>query len=154
MPEKFRRAVFAVTYAKTDKGIMYLLLKRKFHWRGWEFIKGGIDRGESKNSAVKREVFEETGNRPVKVTRFGFFGRYRYKRTLPDRKGLQGQSYSLYGAEIKFGNVKIDVKEHSGYEWLPFNEAVKRLTFKNQKKCLRIVDDWLGKNEKNKIQGN
>jgi|TARA_Y100000031_G_C7939230_1_gene256289 8-oxo-dGTP pyrophosphatase MutT (NUDIX family) len=150
MSQKFRKIVFVVTYSKTNDGIKYLLLRRKFHWKGWEFIKGGIEKGEPKKVAVKREVLEEAGKKTLKIKKFQVFGKYKYKKELADRKGFVGQSFSLYSAEIKFGRIKIDVKEHSRYEWLNFNEAVKKLTFQNQKKCLKIVNDWL-KNEKNKV---
>ena len=39
----YRKSVFIVVYRKTEKGILYLILKRKLHWVGWEFPKGGIE---------------------------------------------------------------------------------------------------------------
>ncbi|PIO07999.1 hypothetical protein COU59_02375 [Candidatus Pacearchaeota archaeon CG10_big_fil_rev_8_21_14_0_10_34_12] len=147
MPEKYRKAVFVVTYAKTKEGIMFLVLKRKYHWHGWEFTKGGINPRESKKSAVAREVFEETGENAKEIKKFRVFGKYKYKKGLSDREGIVGQSFSLYGVEIKFGKIKIDSKEHSSYLWLPFEEAMKKLTFRNQKHCLKIVNKWLIKEE-------
>lgn len=143
--QKYRQAVFAVTYAETDEGIKYLILKRKFHWRGWEFSKGGINFLESKKSAVKREIFEETGKKPLRIKRFNFHGKYKYKKKLPERKDFIGQAYSLYAAEIKYGKIKIDKSEHLTYKWLSFDEALRKITFQNQKKSLRIVDQWLKK---------
>ena len=43
MNSKYRKIVFIVTYAKLKDKIYYLILKRKLHWKGWEFVKGGID---------------------------------------------------------------------------------------------------------------
>tara|TARA_B100000315_G_scaffold245628_1_gene271778 strand:- start:52 stop:513 length:462 start_codon:yes stop_codon:yes gene_type:complete len=153
MPEKFRRAVFIATYAITKEGVKYLVLKRKFHWKGWEFPKGGINFEESKKSAVKREIIEETGRVAINLKRFNFHGKYRYKRKFSDRKDFLGQSFSLYGVEIKYGKVKIDNMEHSEYKWLNFEDARKKLTHINQKKSLAIVNKWLEKNEskKNKV---
>jgi len=54
---KYRKAIFAVVYAKTGKGIEYLILKRKKHWIGWEFVKGKIEPLERKRKTVIREVF-------------------------------------------------------------------------------------------------
>jgi 8-oxo-dGTP pyrophosphatase MutT (NUDIX family)/uncharacterized HAD superfamily protein len=141
----FRRAVFAVAYARESGKIAYLLLKRKKHWKGWEFPKGGIDEGESERSAVKREVFEETGLRPINgiVRRFNFRGKYLYRRKFLDRGKMMGQSFVLYAAEVRHGKVKIDKKEHSDYRWLGFREAMKTLTHENQKKALSIVDKYL-----------
>ena len=60
--EKYRKAVFAVTYYITPEGkIEYLILKRKKHWKGWEFPKGKIEKFETKKAAARREVNEETG---------------------------------------------------------------------------------------------
>ena len=145
MPSKYRQAVFVVAYAKTKEGIKYLILKRKFHWKGWEFPKGGINFSESKKSSVRREILEETGKKTLKVKGFNFHGKYNYKKRFPERKDFIGQAYSLYAAEIKYGNVKIDKMEHSSYIWLPFDEAVKKVTFINQKKSLEVVNKWLTK---------
>ncbi|MBI5803406.1 NUDIX domain-containing protein [Candidatus Pacearchaeota archaeon] len=140
---KFRKAVFIVVFAKTNQGIRYLLLKRKLHWTGWEFPKGGIEENESKRSAVERELFEETGKKALRIKQFGFHGSYRYRRKFPERPGFFGQFFSLFAAEIENADVKIDTHEHSTYEWLSFNEAIKKLRFPNQKKSLKIVNNWL-----------
>ena len=145
MSSKYRQIVFIATYAKLNNKIKYLILKRKFHWRGWEFPKGGINFSESKKSAVKREILEETGEKTLNVKRFNFHGKYNYKKKFPERKDFIGQTYSLYAAEIKYSNVKIDKMEHSTYVWLPFDEALKKVTFRNQKKSLEIVNKWLEK---------
>ena len=42
-------------------GEKFLLLHRVLNWSGWEFAKGGIEKGENIESAIKRELFEETG---------------------------------------------------------------------------------------------
>jgi len=145
MKSKYRQIVFMVTYAEVNKEIKYLILKRRFHWRGWEFPKGGIDFPESKKEAVKREVFEETGKNALKIKEFNFHGNYLYKKKFPDRKDFIGQSYSLYAAEVKYGKVKLDKVEHSDYKWLSFDGAVQKVTFQNQKKSLEIVNKWLEK---------
>ena len=143
MPGKFRKSVFIVVYAKTNEGIKYLLLKRKLHSRGWEFAKGGIDLNESTESAAKRDTLEETGKTPINIKDFNFHGSYKYRRSFADRKEFIGQEFSLFGIEVEYGEAKIDNHEHSGYEWLSFNGAMRRLKFPNQKKSLKIVGNWL-----------
>ena len=145
MREKYRKAVFVVVYSKKDNKIEYLILKRKLHWKGWEFVKGGINFDETYKHAVQRETKEETGLVPLKrkIKKFNFSGKYRYKKRFRDRTGIMGQTFSLYAAEVKRGKVKIDKKEHSGFKWLPFEDAVKKVRFPNQKKSLRIVNEWL-----------
>lgn len=143
---RYRRAVFVVTYAKTSQGIQYLVLRRKLHWRGWEFPKGKIELFEFKRKTVKRELKEETGLEPVKINKFSVKGRYDYKKKLPDRKKYIGQSYQLFSAQVKKDGVKIDNREHSNYQWLSYKKAYKKLTWANQKHCLNIVHNFVESN--------
>ena len=144
--KKYRKAIFAVVYSKEKNKIDYLLLKRKLHWVGWEFPKGGIDLFESKIGAVKREIREETGLKGLEIKKFPVYGEYPYQNKLPDRREITGQTFSLFAVRVKGKKVRLDNLEHSDYLWLNFNEAVKKLTWPNQKKCLKIVNEWL-KNE-------
>lgn len=143
MRGRYRHAVFVVVYARTKKGIEYVILKRKHHWRGWEFPKGGMKPLERKRHAVKREIREESGLKPLKIKKFNFSGKYKYQREYPDRPGIIGQTFSLYAAEVRKGKVKIDKEEHAGFKWMGFEDAVSKVRFNNQKKSLRIVNKWL-----------
>ena len=74
---KYRKAVFGVAYSKNKDGkIEYIILKRKKHWKGWEFPKGGIERGEKIIDAVKREVREETGLKCINIKKLNFSGKF------------------------------------------------------------------------------
>lgn len=151
--DKYRRAIFGVTYYITPKGeIEYILLKRKKHWKGWEFPKGKIERFESKKMAARREVSEETGRKILKLKRFKEKGVYLYHKELKDRPGVIGQTYHLFGVQVEKGDgkIKLDPMEHNGYKWVSFNQAQKMLTWSNQKRCLKIVDKWLKDKSKNK----
>jgi 8-oxo-dGTP pyrophosphatase MutT (NUDIX family) len=148
---KYRKAVFCVGYAKTKKGIRYLLLKRKLHWRGWEFPKGKIEWYEvfKKGKTALREFKEETGLEPKRKTlkKQVYWGKYLYKKPLKDRPGKIGQTFSLYSVEVPYSKkIKLDKKEHAGFKWVSFKQALKLLTWKNQKDSLKIVDNWLKKN--------
>lgn len=142
---KYRHAIFAVVYSKTGNRVEYLILKRKHHWKGWEFVKGKIERFETMKMAVKRETKEETGLKILKIKNFNVNGKYKYKKRLKDRPGITGQTYHLFAVEVRKGKVKIDKGEHSGYEWLAFNHAVKKLTWPNQRKCLKVVNNIISK---------
>lgn len=140
---KYRRAVFAVVYSRSKNKIEYLILKRKLHWKGWEFPKGGIKIFETQKMAVRREIKEETGLEIRKIKKFKMFGRYEYDKVYLDRKGFSGQTFSLYAVEVKRGKVKMSELEHSDYKWAEFKEAKKKLKWPNQKRCLEIVDEFL-----------
>jgi len=139
MKQKFRKAVFILTYRKTIFGVKYLLLKRKLHWTGWEFPKGGIEPKEKPIEAAAREIKEETGQTPSNIKKYKFSGKYLYNQKFPDRKGIFGQTYQLFSAELKNKKAKIDRREHSTYKWASFKKAIKLLTWENQKQSLRIV---------------
>ena len=144
--EKYRKSVFVVVYRRTPKGIRYLLLKRKLHWRGWECPKGGVNPKEKMQDAVKRELKEETGQFSLNIQSHNFSGKYLYKKEFQDRGKIIGQTFSLYSTEIKNSEIVLDGREHSDYLWLSYSEAHKKLTYQNQKKCLEIVNEILKKN--------
>ena len=88
MTGKYREAVFVVVYCLENKIPEYLILNRKLHWKGWEFPKGGIEPGEKIDSAVWREVKEETGlNILGPLQSFNYSGEYEYTKEIPNRPG-------------------------------------------------------------------
>lgn len=140
---KYRVGVFIVVYRKNGKTINYLLLKRKLHWKGWEFPKGGKKAGESDFDTIKRELKEETGLKFISIQRYGKKGRYKYdKKALKDRN-FYGQTYVLYSARVKSEKVKIDRREHTTYKWVGFHKAISMLTWMNQKESLYLVNEKL-----------
>jgi 8-oxo-dGTP pyrophosphatase MutT (NUDIX family) len=142
--QKFRPGVFVVVYCKNSLNeVEYLLLKRKLHWVGWEFVKGKIESGETLVDCVKREVKEETGIciRRDKIVDRKLNGKYFYKEVLNDRPQYVGQTFHLFSVEVeKPKNILFDKLEHSGSKWLKFLDAFNLLTNKNQKECLKIVN--------------
>ena len=141
---KYRKAVFIITYfidkdKKKNKKPVYLVLKRKLHWKGWEFPKGGIEKNETFILAVKREIGEETGLKIKNIKKFNLRGKYRYNKEYKDRRGFIGQEYVLFSAEVRKNKVKLDKLEHSAYKWLPYSKAVNLLTWPNQRRGLGVV---------------
>ncbi len=146
MKEKYRRALFITVYSIVNKKPVYLILKRKLHWKGWEFPKGGKRFYETENMTVRREIKEETGLKILDIKKFEKKGKYKYDKEYPDRRGIAGQTYKLYAVKVEKRKVRLDKKEHSDYKWVNFSEAIKKLKWKNQKDCLRIVNAWLASN--------
>lgn len=143
---KYRKGIFAVVYAKTKKGkIEYLLLKRKLHWTGWEFPKGAVDGRETLLEAAKREAYEETGLKQLEIDTFDFSGNYKYDKKYEDRDSIAGQTFeAVFAVEVQREQVRLDSKEHSDYKWLDFEQAIKKLTWQNQREALKIVNKALG----------
>ena len=142
---KYRNAVFIVVYAKSKNRIFYLILKRKLHWKGWEFPKGGKEKFEFSRTAVKRETKEETGLIPLKIKKHNFRGKYNYHKRFKDRPGIIGQKFILYSAQIPKKKITFNKNEHSDYKWIDFKTAIKKLTWSNQRKSLRIVNGHLNR---------
>ena len=142
---KFRKAVFVVVYSLEGKKPEYLLLKRKLHWKGWEFPKGKIERFELKRKTARRETKEETGLDILKLQKHPYKGRYLYPKSFKDRLNLVGQTFQLFSGKVKKGKISLDPKEHSGHKWCSYSEALKKLTHDEKKKSLKIVNGWLTK---------
>ena len=147
---RYRKAVFCVIYKKQNKEkkenkILYLLLKRKLHWRGWEFPKGGCELKESVEKCIKREIIEETGQTSTNIKNHNVQGKYKYEKAFKDRPNIIGQTYKLYSAELKNKKIKLDKLEHSDYKFINFKKALSLLTYPNQRKCLRIVNREVAK---------
>ena len=139
--KNYRSGIFLVIYKKErGRRVQYLLLQRKLHWKGWEFTKGGIEKGESELEAIKRELKEECGLKLISFQEYKKKGRYVYDKKTARGRGKQGQTYKLFSARVKPGKVKIDKLEHSGYRWVGFKRAMELLTWENQRGCLRVVD--------------
>jgi 8-oxo-dGTP pyrophosphatase MutT (NUDIX family) len=130
--------------------IYYLLLH---YFSGhWEFPKGHIEKGESEEETVKREIFEETGINDIKIMpgfkkyiKY-FFRQYKEKVSEEERKkGKTPWVFKLvvfFIAETKTKEIKIS-PEHTGFLWLPIDEAIKKITFKNSKKLLKEANDFI-----------
>jgi 8-oxo-dGTP pyrophosphatase MutT (NUDIX family) len=142
MYRKYRKGVFCVVYA--GKRPMYLLLHRKLHWEGWELPKGGKKARERLKNTVKREVKEETGLNASNIQGYKFRGLFVYdKKTQAERK-VRGFKYALLSCEVKKNRVRV-AKEHDDFKWATYAKALKLLTWPDQKKCLRIVNNSLKK---------
>src|ERR1700730_17710817 len=107
----------------------------------WDFPKGAVEKGETEEQAAKRESFEETG-----LLIESFFPNcrkqieYRYRR----QENLAHKRVIFFLAETTETKVRISY-EHSGYDWLTFDQLSRRLTFENAKNVLREANAFLAK---------
>ena len=134
----------AVVFRRENKKIYYLLLhypsvSHRAEKDYWDFPKGHVEKGEKEIDTVKREVFEETGLKDIEfIEEFKEWIKYFFK--------YEGKTVfkivTFYLTETKSEEVKIS-EEHIGYEWLPYEEAIKQLTFKNAKEILRKANAFL-----------
>lgn len=140
---KFRKGIFLVVFRKENEKIFYLLLKRKMHWHGWECVKGGVEKRESLRQAIKRELREEAGLRAGKIINMNKNEKFLYPPGFRGWPGFKGMIYWIFALETNSKKIKIDRIEHSGYKWLEYKKAYKKLTFNEQKRALKLVNSYL-----------
>lgn len=130
---------------KNNGEIKYLLLYYPFGARTkrdyWDLPKGHIEKGESLEETVKREVKEETGLKEIKFIE-GFKETIKYFFKFRGKNILKFVTFYLAKTEEK--NVIIS-GEHIGFQWLPYKEALNQLTFKNAKEILKKANEYLSK---------
>jgi len=141
----FRKEPFDVAQGKDGK-IYYLLLHYPpvIHRSGkeyWDLSKGHLEPGETEGKTVRREVEEETGLKDVKFIS-GFRETIKYFFKWEGKTIFK--TVAFYVLETKTKEVKIS-GEHIGYKWLPYEEALEQLTYKNAKEILQKANDFLSK---------
>lgn len=114
----------------------YLLLDYGSHW---DFPKGHMEPGEDPQTTAARELREETGIRDARFVS-GFKESMRYFYRKAGEGILKVVIYFL--AETPTGEVTLSY-EHAGYVWLPYEEAVKRLTFRTARDLLAKAQAFL-----------
>ena len=108
----------------------YLLL----HYESghWDFPKGHIESGEDPEETAKRELQEETGISEMRLVDG-------YKQTL--RYFFRQKGIGIFKVVIFFlgettqSEIALSA-EHVGFDWLPYDAALARLTFKNSRDIL------------------
>ncbi|MFC1756366.1 bis(5'-nucleosyl)-tetraphosphatase [Patescibacteria group bacterium] len=145
------KSVGAVVFIKEGGSIKFLLLH--YISEHWDFPKGHIESGESDEETLRREVKEETGITDIKIIpgfneEVGYF--YEAKdeeRKKRIRKGIAvkiEKKVGYYLSEVFSKNVKLS-KEHIGYEWLNYENALKRVTYIKSKNILISAGEFLKK---------
>ena len=127
-----------VVYRQEGEQRLYLLL----HYASghWDFAKGKIEKGETKQQAALRELKEETGLSAQVLPGFEFSFDYWF-RGYETRELINKTVYFLVGpTEEK--EVTLS-KEHGGFAWLPYEQALEQLTYRNAKELLTAVKAFL-----------
>ena len=144
MPQE--KSAGAIIFRMVDGVPHYLLLR--YPSGHWEFARGHGEVGESEEATVRREVFEETGLRSVKIVPgFKEHTKLVFRRTynLPPEQKKNApwvvKVVTLYLAQVTTQDVKVS-EEHQGFLWLPYAEAHKKL-LKKGKIALQKANDHL-----------
>jgi 8-oxo-dGTP pyrophosphatase MutT (NUDIX family) len=138
---KLRREFSAgfVLFRDTPDGPRFLLLDYGKHW---DYPKGHLEDGETAWQAAVRELREETGIR--QVDRVGRFQRAMHYAFHSPKKGGIAKTVTYFLGRTRKETIKLS-DEHEGYAWLPYREALHRLTYENAREMLTAAWDTLAK---------
>lgn len=139
------KSIGGIIFFEENKQRFYLLLeyervndKLGIH-KYLDFPKGHAEKYETEIETLKREVKEETNLDDIEVIR-GF------KKNI---KFFFKKDGNLINKEVVFYLIKSNSKEvklsfeHSGFTWLSYDEALKKINFKNSKDILKEAEKFL-----------
>lgn len=108
----------------------FLLLRNR---RGfWGFPQGHKEKGETEIETLKREVAEETGIDNLDIQ--SYIGRIRYSYFRAD--GMKSNKEVTFYFAISFNSLIRISKEHEGFKWVTYSDALSLLNHRQLKSIL------------------
>ena len=127
--------IFRIPPRNTDPH--FLLLD---YGRHWDYPKGHVEKGEDDLAAALRETAEETGIRDLDV-----LDGFRHEMTYffrHKKKGLIKKTVVFFLGETKTPVIELS-HEHVAADFLPFDEALERVTYPSAKVALKAAKAFL-----------
>ena len=121
---------------RNKKQRRYLLLDYGSYW---DFPKGHVEKGETDLQAALRELREETDVVDARVLP-GFAHQIRY--FFRKDSALIDKTVVFFLAQTARGKVRLS-REHVGFQFLPYHQAMRRLSYSNAKALLRLAEEHL-----------
>ena len=141
----FEKSAGIIPYDKKSK--KFLLLHYPPMEKGekghWGFPKGHVEDGETEIQTAKREMKEETGLEVDVV--FGFKDEISYFYKFKGK--LHKKIVAFFIGIPKSTKVKLSY-EHNGYKWVDYEEALKLITFENERKILERAYEFISQSMK------
>jgi 8-oxo-dGTP pyrophosphatase MutT (NUDIX family) len=133
---KFLVSAGVIVFRIKDGVREYLLLH---HPDGhWDFAKGKMEQGESKRETALRELKEEANISADIIDGFQEELSYMFRQ----RGDLIKKTVYFFVGEAEMPHVTLS-HEHDDFDWLPYQEASEKLTFKNARELLTKVEQFL-----------
>ncbi len=129
----------AIIFRKDKSKIHYLLLN--YHPEYWGLAKGAIEPGETVEDTARREIQEETGLTDITFIE-GFKVEESYFFTSKGQRVFKIVTFLL--AQTMTEQIKLSW-EHIGYAWLPYEEALERITYPSEKKFLQKAHRFIAR---------
>ncbi|MCC6742548.1 MAG: NUDIX domain-containing protein [Acidobacteria bacterium] len=125
---KGRQSCGGILISNLEDPRVLLLFKEKPGFTAWKLPKGGLEDGESRRQAARREVAEEAGIRRVRV--LGKVGMIQYFKQ--GKKGRRREkTVDLFLMLSRDGECNIAPRKGESFvacAWLTFEEAIARVT--------------------------
>jgi len=132
----------AVVFREHDGQRYYLTVK--YRHGHWEFPRGHVEEGESEEQTARREVREETGLTDLSLVKnfrheisFWYLarGEEMQKRIAQKHGVLIFKKVIFFLAQTPDQEIQLS-DEHGEHLWLPFDDALAKLTYQNAKNTL------------------
>ena len=127
----------AIVFREENGKIFYLILH--YEEGHWGYPKGHIENRETIEETAGREIREETG-----ITNLGFLDGFKEQTHYFYHNGKERvfKTVTFLLARTSSKDVRLSF-EHIGYEWLPFEEALEKITFKDEKQLLQKARSFI-----------
>ena len=136
------RSVGAIVFRKR-KRLEFLLLQYEGGY--WDFVKGKREKGERSRETLLRELKEETSLEDAKLFN-DFKERITYIYKLGSERVLK--EVVFYLTQVETREVMIS-HEHIDFGWYEYEEAMKKLTYKNARDVLKKAYQFIIDREEN-----
>ncbi len=131
-----------IIYRRTHDGVKYLFLYKRGNY--WNFPKGHFEQGEGSLDTALRETYEETG---IRRSELRIIPNFRAYEQFYFRSGNEKiyDKVILFLAETHKADIRISPREHSGFAWFLYHDALRILGKKYEvtKRALKQADDFL-----------
>jgi bis(5'-nucleosidyl)-tetraphosphatase len=133
----YEHSAGAVIFRKANENLLYLLLH--YEEGHWGCSKGHTEKAETDEETARREIREETGLIDIQfISGFKELNRYSFMT----KNGRIDKSVTFLLAETATAEITLS-DEHIDAAWLPYEQALDRLTFKNEKEIFQKAHQWV-----------
>jgi putative (di)nucleoside polyphosphate hydrolase len=128
----YRKNVAAIIINKDKK---VLMCEHAWIDGAWQFPQGGVEKDESEEKAILRELFEEIGTKNFKViSEMKGYIKYVLPYNMRERFKFTGQEqkyFLLYfhGDDSEFRYDNQEKPEFKAFEWVEYEEPPKRVIY-------------------------
>ena len=118
----------------------------------FDFVKGGMNHGEKKEEALKREIQEELGSefRYKIIEQSHWYLVYDWDKDLQEKKGYIGQARTSFWTKYISGNIGLNSNELKTHKWIEEKDLKQELLksgFPNTV-VTNLLNEWNEKKDK------